>query len=374
MQRRDFIRLAGGGLVFAAAGCGSAGPDPRAAWNNPGAGETDPRRQALAWAILAPNPHNMQPWLADLREPDAITLYIDRTRLLPVTDPFNRQIVIGCGAFLELLGLAAGAQGLAATITPFPEGEPAPNLDDRPIARVVLSAGGRSDPLFAQALKRRTNRGRYDGRPVAPADAAAIGTASALPGQRFGSTVAGETLARLKAMVFEGSVIEANTPDAHHESLERTFLGAKAVAAHRYGISIEGPAIEAAVAAGLLTRAKMQTPGSWAFKQEIALMQAGSESAAGFIWLATPGNSRAEQIMAGRAYLRTNLAATGLGLAMQPWSQGLQEYPTMAGLYARLHQMLAPDGGRLQMLSRIGYAKPIPPAPRRGLNFNLKPA
>jgi hypothetical protein len=375
MERRDFIRLAGGGLVFAAAGCGAAaGPDPRAAWSSPGAGETDSRRRALAWAILAPNPHNMQPWLADLSEPDTITLFVDRTRLLPVTDPFNRQIVIGCGAFLELLGLAAGAQGLVAAVTPFPDGEPAPNLDDRPIARVALSPGGQSDPLFAQALKRRTNRGRYDAKPVAPAAAAAIGATAALPGVEFGSTVDGPRLARLRAMVFEGSVIEANTPDAHHESIERIFLGAREVAAHRYGISIEGPAIDAAVATGLLTRAKMQQPGSWAFKQEIAMMKTASESAAGFIWLATPGNSRAEQLAAGRAYLRANLAATGLGLAMQPWSQGLQEYPTMADLFARLHRDLAPDGGRLQMLSRIGYAKPIAPAPRRGLAFNLKPA
>lgn len=374
MHRRDFIRLVGGGVVLAAAGCASAGPDTRAAWNHPGEGERDPRRRALAWAILAPNPHNMQPWLADLGEPSAITLYVDRTRLLPVTDPFNRQIVIGCGAFLELLSLAVAAQGLTAAITPFPAGEPTPTLDDRPVARVVLGPGGRADPLFAQALNRRTNRGRYDKRPVTPEAAALIGAAAAVPGVRFGATVAGPVLDRLRAEVFEGSVIEANTADAHKESLDRTFLGAKAVAAHRYGISIEGPAIEAAVAAGLLTRARMATPGSWAFKQEIAMMKAGAESAAGFIWLATAGNSRAEQIAAGRSYLRANLAATGLGLSMQPWSQGLQEHPTQAGLYKRLHVELAPEGGRLQMLSRIGYAKPIAPSPRRGLAANLKPA
>lgn len=379
MHRRDFIRLAGGGAVFAAAGCAANGPDPRAAWSNPGAGETDPRKRALAFAILAPNPHNMQPWLADLAEPNAITLYVDRTRLLPVTDLFNRQITIGCGAFLELLSLAAGAQGLTAAITPFPEGEPAPNLDDRPIARVVLSPGGKADPLFGQALQRRTNRGRYDGRPVAPDAAAAIGTASigsgaGLPGIQFGSTVSGPPLGRLRAQVLEGAVIEANTPSAHKESIDRTFLGSKAVAAHRYGISIEGPAIEAAAAAGLLTQAKMETPGTWAFQQEISMMKTGAESAAGFIWLTTAGNSRAEQLTAGRAYLRANLAATRLGLSMQPWSQGLQEYPTMAGLFARLHADLAPGGGRLQMLSRIGYAKPIPPSPRRGLAANLKTA
>ncbi|MFY8140075.1 MAG: hypothetical protein ACOVMO_05095, partial [Caulobacter sp.] len=70
MDRRDFIRLVGGGVVLAATAsataCAPTGANPRAAWDKPGAGETDVRRKALAFAILAPNPHNMQPWMADL--------------------------------------------------------------------------------------------------------------------------------------------------------------------------------------------------------------------------------------------------------------------------------------------------------------------
>ncbi len=57
MDRRDFIRLVGGGVVLAAgastASCAPPGADPRAAWDNPGEGETDIRRKALSFAILA---------------------------------------------------------------------------------------------------------------------------------------------------------------------------------------------------------------------------------------------------------------------------------------------------------------------------------
>src|ERR1700741_606311 len=86
-------------------------PDPAAGWRNPGAGESDPRRFALAHAILAPNPHNTQPWQVDLRGEDEMLLYCDLERRLPFTDPLDRQITIGCGCFLELYRIAAVQNG-----------------------------------------------------------------------------------------------------------------------------------------------------------------------------------------------------------------------------------------------------------------------
>src|SRR5262245_48914469 len=113
-------------------------PDPAAGWRDPGAGEADPRRFALAHAILAPNPHNTQPWQVELIGDNEMALYCDLDRRLPFTDPFDRQITIGCGCFLENLRLAAAQKGLYAELTQFPEGEPTPRLDARPIAHVRL--------------------------------------------------------------------------------------------------------------------------------------------------------------------------------------------------------------------------------------------
>ncbi len=373
-QRRDIIRLVGGGVVVSAlAGC-AGGPDPRAAWDHPGAGETDPRKRALSWAILAPNPHNMQPWLADLTEPDTVTLYVDRTRLLPVTDPFNRQIVIGCGAFLELLRMAAAREGITADIEPFPDGEPHPLLDGRPVARVRFTKGAEPDPLFAHAPARRTNRQPFDERAVPEDAAAAIVTAASVPGVSAGAALDAVRVVKLRELAFEGARIEAHTPLAHQESVIRTFIGSRAVAAHRYGISIEGGAIDALHAAGVLTQAKMKTPGTLAFNQSLEFLKKAADTSRGFVWMTTAADTRAEQTAAGAAYLRANLAATGLGLSMHPWSQPLQEYATQDAVRAAIHRELAPDGGRVQMLARIGYAKPVPPAPRRGLSANLRPA
>jgi len=93
-------------------------------------------------------------------------------------------------------------------------------------------------------------------------------------------------------------------------------------------------------------------------------VMANADTAMGHLWQVTPGNTRADQIAAGRDWLRLNLAATGLGLGMQPLSQGLQEYPEMADIYSDLHARLAPGGGTVQMLARIGYGPQVGQSPR----------
>ena len=69
--------------------------------------------------------------------------------------------------------------------------------------------------------------------------------------------------------------------------------------------------------------------------------------------------------------MRIHLAATREGVAMQPLSQALQEYPEMAGHYKQAHELLAPSGGTVQMLARLGYADTVLPSPRWSLESVL---
>ena len=376
MDRRSFIRLIGGGTVMAAglSGCAEQTPAADVAWVSPGSSERDVRRYALAHAILAPNPHNRQPWLARLDGEDAVTLFIDRARLLPATDPFSRQIVIGCGAFPELLAIAAGAKGYTATMTPFPEGQPAGTLDERPFARVAFAKGGGLDPLFRHILRRRTVREPYDvGRAIPAGDLAAV-RAAAGPGLRTGAATGGAALADLKALTREAFHRETDTPAANRESVELMRIGEKEIAAHRDGLFLRGPAIEAMHAVGLLNREALARPGTMAFKQARAFADPLCEATPAFVWLISPGNDRLTQIAAGRAYARMALEATARGIAIQPMSQALQEYPEMAALFARMDAAVGVQPGeRLQMLVRAGYAKDVPPAPRRGLDDLFRP-
>jgi hypothetical protein len=381
-SRRGFILLVGGGAIIAAGAVAGLTafpiglPDPAAAWRDPGANETDIRRKALSFAILAPNPHNMQPWLADLREPDTVTLYLDQTRLLPATDPFGRQILIGCGAMLELLAMAAQALGARAQITPFPDGAPGEKLDGRPFARVRFSAADKQeDPLWRHVLARRTNREAYDMSRIPSAeDLAAVAAAGAAgPVIAAGYTAAADKAAALRDMVWRGWLREMATPAALKESVDVMRIGDRAVATHRDGIAMDGPMMNLLGATGLISREALLDPTSQANDQGAEIWKAMAETSPAFVWQISADNSRLTQLQTGRAYGRLNLEATARGLSIHPWSMALQEYPEMAELFAEQQAMLGGTAqAPVQMLVRIGYAAAIPPSPRRGLDSHIK--
>jgi hypothetical protein len=383
MDRRAFVRLVGGGVVMAAgasaAGCSSGVPaEAVAAWNAPGAGESDLRRWILAHAILAPHSHNLQSWLVDLRSPGEIVLRCDLERLLPETDPFSRQIMMSQGTFIELVDLAARERGQRAEITLFPEGAPGPDkLDSRPVARIRLvpDAAVARDPLFAQITRRHTNRNAYEPRAVPDEAWRAMAAAVAPHDLRFGyvGPAQADLVAQHRALASEAWRIEITTPHTMFESVKVLRVGAREIAQHRDGISITSPMLIALDKVGLFDRSKAPAPDSAAVKGQLDDFAEKIASTTSFLWLTSRGNDRVAQVNAGRAYARVQLAATAQGVVMQPLSQAIQEFKEMAGPYAAAHRLLeAPQPGfTVQMWARVGFAAPVGPAPRRGLEAHL---
>ncbi|MBR7617929.1 hypothetical protein JKL49_00890 [Phenylobacterium sp. 20VBR1] len=376
--RRGILHWLAAAAPLTAAGCSAtSATDPAAAWRAPGLGERDPRRFALAHAILAPNPHNRQPWLVDLVGADEIVFYADTARLLPFTDPPNRQITLGCGAFLELLSQAAAEAGHRAEIALWPEGEPQPTLDARPVARVRLvpDAAVARDPLFGQILNRHTNRAPFQmDAPPNPAELTAVIAAARSPGLAAGAVTEDRARARLIDLGWQAWEVETATPATHMESVRLMRIGAAEIAQHRDGIALDGPMIEGLKALGLISRESLADANSFASKSGADMWRDMLRATPAFFWLKGGDNSRTTQIAAGRAYVRAQLAATGQGLSMHPWSMSLQEFPQMAGLYAATQSALgATPLAPLQMLVRIGRAKPAGPAPRRGLAAHIRP-
>jgi len=70
--------------------------------------------------VLAPSNHNAQPWRFVV-DGTSVLLCADRTRALAVVDPFDRRLIIACGAALFNLRVAIQHFGLRYTITLFPD-------------------------------------------------------------------------------------------------------------------------------------------------------------------------------------------------------------------------------------------------------------
>ncbi len=385
MQRRSFIRLAGGGTVVAAAlatsslsGCTPVMPAQAIeAWQGPQAAlaESDVRRWMLSYAILAPHSHNLQSWIADLRTLGEITLLCDLKRLLPQTDPLSRQIMMSHGTFLELLDMAARERGLRADIALFPEGVfAADTLDARPVARIRFhpDTGVTKDPLFAQVLHRHTHRGSYDiTRPVPQAAwnalAASAGTAAVRVG--YADLTNAAALEVHRRIAAEAWRIELTTPRTIMESFDVLRVGPAEIAQHRDGLSLLSPVPVAMAKLGLFDRSKPPAPDDYATTSQIKNFGEKLASTPAFLWMVTQTNDRAMQINAGRAYVRVQLAATAQGLAMQPLSQALQEYAEQKAPYAEIHALADAHrpGQTVQMWARVGFAAPGEPSPRRQL-------
>ncbi len=379
LSRRKMMFLTAGGVVVAAGGAFgfAATRMPKTAhlpWASAGAYD-DPGMRALSWALLAPNPHNRQPWMADLSQDGVITLFADTQRMLPHTDPFNRQITIGLGCFLELLRMAAAEDGFLATTELFPQGSDLKGLDTRPIARITLTpdAAAPRDPLFALVLQRRSNKEPFDtARPLAAEMIAQLGAAVGTGlGARFGGTVETGDVQALRTLTHEALRIELETPHTYKESVDLFRIGRREVDANPDGIDFTGPLFETLHLTGQFTREAASVTSNFAYKSGMDAIFANTDTAMGHVWLITDDNSRETQIATGAKWLRVNLAATSLGLGFQPLSQSLQEFPEMAGPYGDVHKLLAPNGGTVQMLSRIGYGVQVPPSPRWPLESRI---
>lgn len=382
MDRRAFVRLVGGGVITAGAaglaGCSRDMPDEAVqAWKGPVA-ETDLRRWILGHAILAPHSHNLQSWLVDLRTPGEILLRCDLERLLPETDPFSRQIMMSQGTFLELLDLAARERGQRAEITLFPEGVFGPEKPDtRPVARVRLVADATvtRDPLFAQILRRHTNRNAYDpARPVPAAAWQAMSAAVAPHPLRLGWVDGGDArLARHRDIANEAWRIEMTTPRTILESFKWLRVGASEIARHRDGLSLNDPLVVLLERVGLFDRSKAPAADDAAIKGQIDDFAKKIASTGAFLWMTSDANDRATQVAAGRAYARVQLAATAFGIAMHPLQQALQEYPEQRGPYAAIRELVGvrEPAAVVQMWARVGFAAPVGPAPRRGVDAHL---
>lgn len=370
--RRNILMTGGAAALIGGVGTVGAAHGPglskaRAPWSEAGQSFGDPRLDALAYAILAPNPHNRQPWKFDLVGDDRIDIYVDLERRLPHTDPFDRQITIGFGCMLELLRIAAAEKNYVVELTPFPDGEPKPRLNGNRMAQVrfVQSDSSARDPLFANILERRSTKEPFDTNQLVADDALAVVIASGQGDLEIGGTLNAAQRARIIELAWRGFQIEMETDLTRRESVDLMRIGNRAIVENPDGIDMGGIPMGLLKMTGIVSHKGLDTPGSTAYEEGLKMYQPIIHSAQGFVWIKGDDTSRLGELQAGRAWVRMNLAAQRIGLCVHPLSQILQEFPEMSEPYNAIRDELSvkPDGV-IHMLGRVGYTRFPAASPR----------
>ena len=343
---------------------------------------TDPRIRLAAAGLLAANNHNMQPWKVKLDKADPMVfyLYADSLRTTKEVDPLYRQMMITQGTFLEYVRVAGEKEGFHADIAVFPEGEYEEgdllsSMDKKPVAKITLSpAKPVESPFYNGMFLADTNRGNY--KKKAP-DSLQISKLTKLPDEN-GLSIKFYTgkadLYKIGNYVMESAKTEAGVTRVMDESNGIFRANEREKNKYRWGYSVEGQGVSGIrryLLQGLITLFPSINEGKGASQNFIHYTKTAVDHTPAYAVITTSGNSRTDQVLSGMLYSRMILTGHTLGLAMQPLSQVLEEYPEMKQPYDDFRYDYAGQGQTIQMLLRIGEPETSAPNSMRRDVFSL---
>ncbi len=352
--------IAAGGLAWRAydRGVFSTGEGPAyEPWKNWNTDDTDRPLNAVRAAILAANPHNIQPWLFKIMD-GRIDVFSDNSRSLGTVDPFGREKDIGLGCALENLLLGVKAEGYRCRLKILPD-----VLDPAHIASVELSEAERDASGLYQAIpQRHTNRGPYDkGRAVPPDTLKAL---EALNDEAdvsilwFSSDDERKKVGGLIVRATEAFIADKEQSDDSAGWMREDWHD---VQTHRDGLTLDAQGLPwyMDVAAKILPpQSREQNDQFWL--QATRDTQAGTAGAFGII-VARDDRDIAQRLKAGRLWQRMHLRCTNESIALQPMNQMIERSEREAATGGEpifgdaLKELVGEEIRKPLMQFRIGY-------------------
>lgn len=324
-----------------------------------------PVMKAIAYGLTAPSPHNTQSWFIDTLSATEMLLYVKHT--LPATDPPARQNHMGAGCFIECLAINMTREGFESEVLYFPEGEyelgPG-ELAKKPVARISLVHEASLDPdsLYEYIYQRGANRKPYKGKMVTDAEFEQL---RGLMGPTHSEKIfinekdAMEPYLDIFSRAME---IETRTKETNEETRKMFRFSESERVEEKDGISIPqmgyGGMIKKIAENSLNGGDSLTWHSEKNIKATMKGIDKGIYSSKGIIMFKTATNGMMEWALAGRDYVRYNIAIAKLGLVTHPYNQVIQEYPEMESLRNEFSELTGIAGAeKIQMIVRIGSAK-----------------
>lgn len=326
---------------------------------------SDPRVKLTSVGILAASNHNMQPWKIklDKNDPNVFYLYADSSRRTKEVDPYSRQMMISEGTFLEYVRVAGDEEGLHADIKLFSEGtydesNLVHSMDTLPVARITLTKTQKhNNQLYNAMFLPDTNRDAYKPDKLTEVQVNSFESLSLQNGPTIKVYENKDDIARIGKFAMQAADIEAGVTRVMDESNIIFRSNEYRKNKYRYGYSVEGQGADGFkknIIQGIVTIFPSLNTGKSASNNFINYTRKSVDSTPAYVIIKTNGNSRLEQVESGMIYSRLVLTGHRLGLAMQPLSQALEEYPEMQVSYKSIKQAYASEGSTIQMLLRTG--------------------
>jgi hypothetical protein len=315
----------------------------------------DKARFAVRYAILAPSSHNTQPWRFIING-DELLVCADRTRSLANIDPFDRELIISCGAALFNLRVALAYFEVPVEITTFPQ-----SSDPDIVARVVFPSSGPTleslAKLFSAITKRTTNRGPFSDQDVPAAIVERLKSAAASEGVdvRFAQGL-GER-ERLASLIAKADRCQFNDPRFRRELASWIHPSRRddGMPAASQGLRVLTDAATPIIAMAIRT-----------FDLGNGVAAAHEQLARGsplMITLSTPTDNNEGWLDAGFGLQRLLLVAADAGYSASYLNQPIE----VPDLRTELAKKLSIDGYP-QLLLRMGRAQSVSHSPRRSIS------
>jgi nitroreductase len=315
----------------------------------------------LEAASLAPSVHNSQPWRFRVL-PDQIELHADPHRILPATDPEQRELRLSCGAALLNLRLALQGHGVRPLVTLLPSGYRAGVDGSGALAVIRYGGHARQSPELTRLLQavhmRRTNRRPFIDAPVPASHRAQLVRAAESERGWLYALSDREQHARVRDLVM----------CAHREQMaDPGFLAELAAWTGREGEHCDGVPVSAG-------GPQPQPQDEWVLRDFTA--GRGRTRTAGkdfepeplLVVVCSFHEGALGELQAGQALQQVLLTATTLGLSASFLSQPIEVPHVRAKLRRALGTALEP-----QAILRIGFGSPVPATPRRPVADLLMP-
>jgi len=301
----------------------------------------------VGFAILAPSGHNSQPWQFSVGR-DFIDISVESERSLAQSDPEGRQLSIAIGCAIENLRVAADYFGFETKIEYFPEG-PSSFLFARMFFANKKAASIDDKHLVFSIPKRRTNRNKYEDRPLPQESIESIRRFS---DENLHIEIVTELDQRnVFAELASNAQVEAMDSSSFREELSHYVK--PSTTKEKFGMTgatLLMPAFLSYFASWLIQRVNLSRLSK---KQDEALLKRFTPA---FLVISTEKDDKISWMKAGELFERVWLMAEQAGISCSPMAGCVQDRSYREKVREVLRENYTP-----QIFSRIGYATKIAP-------------